>query len=196
MLCAGQLSADHTCPRATTSPPIGPDGRRCVAWRESEEDNLQSDHKPLLWNIKCADSQRNLSYENHFTSSLMLTELNETLLLIKVSQSKLFWWFTSDLMNHVKQKLKSGVSDTWMYYSYMSFYQYTDTNWNTFLWDWICQQTNQTQTFSSAVETLNFQLVFFWKTFLFFLFVSSTETQPHMLTVRAALSWHSDLWWL
>lgn len=119
MLCAGQLSADHTCPRATTSPPIGPDGRRCVAWRESEEDNLQSDHKPLLWNIKCADSQRNLSYENHFTSSLMLTELNETLLLIKVSQSKLFCWFTSDLMNHVKQKLKSGVSDTWMYYSWV-----------------------------------------------------------------------------
>lgn len=129
MLCAGQLSADHTCPRATTSPPIGPDGRRCVAWRESEEDNLQSDHKPLLWNIKCADSQRNLSYENHFTCSLMLTELNETPLLIKVSQSKLFWWFTSDLMNHVKQelfcfltlnqKLKSGVSDTWMYYSWV-----------------------------------------------------------------------------
>lgn len=74
---------------------------------------------------------------------------------------------------------------------FMSFYQYTDTNWNTFLWDWICQRTNQTQTFSSAVETLNFQLVFFWKIFLFFLFVSSTETQPRML--RAALSRCSDL---
>lgn len=82
MLCAGQLSADHTCPRATTSPPIGPDGRRCVAWRESEEDNLLSEHKPLLWNIKCADSKRNPSYENHFTCSLTLTDW-----------MRLFCWF-------------------------------------------------------------------------------------------------------